>query len=147
MPNNSKTFTILLLVLLGLLITVPASAENNWQKSPFNPIFSEIATSWDSYYVRSPNVSKIDGIYKMWYEANSGNGGYQNPNGIGYASSLTGISEWTRSSQAVLSPGSIDNWEKATPEPFVLFDQGIYKMWYTSFNTDHWTSGLDRFRT
>jgi pimeloyl-ACP methyl ester carboxylesterase len=121
----------------------------DWQKYSNNPILTEGTALWDSYYVRSPNVNKINNIYRMWYEGDGGNGGYQSDNGIGYTFSENGVSGWNRSNQSAISPGSADNWENATPEPFVQFDSnlGVYKMWYTSLNSNNWTSGLDRFRT
>jgi pimeloyl-ACP methyl ester carboxylesterase len=79
----------------------------------------------------------------MWYEGNAGAG-----KRIGYAWSQNGISDWSRDTFQSITVGSSDNWEKEVSGPFVMFDPttSIYKMWYTSLNSDHWTYGLDRFR-
>ena len=79
----------------------------------------------------------------MWYEGNGGTG-----KRIGYAFSENGISGWSKDIFQSISIGSYDNWEKEVSGPVVIFDTATstYKMWYTSLNSDHWTSGLDRFR-
>ena len=79
-------------------------------------------------------------IFKLWYTGNNGSGWR-----IGYASSSNGLESWTKSSSPIMDIGSADGWEKGAGDPFVIFDDGIYKMWYTAVS-DIWQYGPDRFR-
>ncbi len=116
----------------------------DWQKYPQNPIFSESSSGWDTHHVDEPIVLKLNNIYNVWYTANGGYGWK-----IGYASSSGSLTNWTRSSIPVVPAGSTDGWEKETNDSPVIYDtsSSIYKMWFTSQNSDHWQSGPDRFRT
>lgn len=113
-------------------------------KYPSNPIFQTNSNNWDSNGVHSPRLIKSNNLYQMWYSANGGSGWR-----IGYAYSPNGLTNWIRSSLPVIPPGSSDGWEKETDDAFVIYDSSnsLYKMWFTSTNSDHWQSGYDRFRT
>jgi len=150
--TKSYSKFLVLFVLLNIFLLLFTSKHifaANWVKYPSNPVLSAGSTTWDSFYVRSASVVKEIIGYSMWYEADGGNGGFQNDNGIGYSHSIDGLPLWNRFTQRAISPSSVGNWEKATPEPFVLYNPTgpIYKMWYTSLNSDSWSVGLDRFRT
>lgn len=114
-----------------------------WQKHLQNPIFNrESGNSWDSSNVNIPSIFLKNDSYYMLYTGNS-NSGWK----IGYTYSLNGINSWTRINQPILQIGSTDGWESETADPAVIYDSNTYKLWYTSINTSHWASGLDRFRT
>jgi hypothetical protein len=113
---------------------------NGWQKYSENPIYTGGST-WGTNVAVTPIVLKVNNIYQMWYIGNNGQGWR-----IGYASSPDGISNWTTLPNDVVPVGTPDGWEKEVIDPSIIYDNGVYKMWYVSSNTDHWTSGSDRFR-
>ena len=101
---------------------------------------------WETTSVYHPNVIYDASVnkFKMWY---TGNASKQ----IGYATSSDGIN-WTKyASNPIMSP--TDAWEiNLVSDPFVMKEDGIYKMWYsgndgseyrigyaTSFDGIHWT--------
>ena len=90
---------------------------------------------FDEHGVYSPDVlyepSDAAAPYKMWF---SGRGDLFGA--IGYATSTDGVT-WTKTSGAVLDhgrPGSPDTFSAA--DPTVLFDGGVWKMWYTGDDSD-----------
>lgn len=47
----------------------------------------------------------------------------------------------------IVTAFSTDSWETDVTNPFVLqTTSNHYDMWYTSINSEHWVSGIDRFR-
>jgi predicted GH43/DUF377 family glycosyl hydrolase len=100
---------------------------DNWEKFSGNPVLDVgPGGSWESEHVRSPSIMFDGNIYHMWY------GGYYNFEWkIGYANSTDGINWNKYPSNPVLSLGSPGSWDdKQVLEPVVLFDGGIYHMWY-----------------
>ncbi len=99
-----------------------------WAKNPSNPVLTPGPSgTWDER-VGEPSVIIQNGIYKMWYWGRRADGIRQ----TGYATSPDGIT-WTKyAGNPVLrvgGPGSWDELEAGTP--FVLYQNGVYKMWYT----------------
>ena len=117
----------------------PILAFVGFQKHPENPIFSA-SEAWEGQHIANPNIIFNDGIYKLWYQA------LNSKWKIGYASSLNGIDGWIRSSNPVIDIGSIDGWENEIGDPYVLFNSGKYKMWYSSINSNWANGGPDRMR-
>ncbi len=66
----------------------------NWSRHPDNPIFltNPDDTAWDGWYIYSPSVAKVGGVFHMYYTGQDSN--YVEH--IGYASSNDGVN-WTRS--------------------------------------------------
>jgi uncharacterized repeat protein (TIGR01451 family) len=92
-----------------------------------NPVLATGASgSWDDEAAWGPVVLKEGNSYKMWYTGSDG----ANPSKIGLATSTDGIN-WTKSSaNPVLSPDA--SWdESGVRAGAVIFDDGLYKMWYT----------------
>jgi len=135
---------LIVFIIFSLQKLTHAEAAVGFVKYPLNPILNIDLTKWDINNVDAPYVLKLNNIYKAWYSG-TGLDGWN----IGYATSSSGLSDWTRSSQIILQPGSDDGWEQEAYDSFVIYDlnNSIYKMWYTSMNSSHWPSGLDRFRT
>jgi predicted GH43/DUF377 family glycosyl hydrolase len=101
---------------------------------------------FDSLWATCPNVIFDGKLYLMWYsslyDSHMGRGG------IGLATSSDGI-HWSRANQgeAVLSPGPSGAFDDGqVMGPFVLHENGVYRMWYTGMNT-HWhSSGIGFYR-
>lgn len=113
------------------LTTDPPYAESD-------PVLVPTPGTWDSQVVYHPNVIVNDSTYEMWYVA-MGNMIGQN---VGYATSSDGINWDKDSSNPVMtigSAGSFDNFRLLTP--CVMFENNLYKMWYTGSNDVTWRIG------
>jgi len=102
----------------------------HWTKSPFNPVLSNGPDAYDSGYVFAPCVLRDSEGYKMWYVGSDPEGVWT----VCLATSVDGTS-WTKHPQnPVLTPGP--GWCDArnAGDPWVIFDDGLYKMWYTALN-------------
>jgi len=110
------------------LFATNALGQTKWTKYEGNPVLDLGAPGdWDDFHLSNPFVLFEDGIYKMWYS------GTNAPNArIGYATSPDGIT-WTKyEDNPVLDLGAPGEWDNLqVTDPFVLFEDGTYKMWYT----------------
>ena len=100
------------------------------------------AGSFDSVRTSHPHVIKDGDVYRMWY------GGYQagaaNTWDVGYATSPDGIN-WTKSLDSPVLVAS-QAWEMTTgyrenQAPWVLYDAGLYEMWYYGTSSPAWEMG------
>jgi predicted GH43/DUF377 family glycosyl hydrolase len=85
--------------------------------------------AWDGYQVFRPFAIYNNSTYMMWYSGES----VFNTDGIGFANSTDGVS-WKRYSRnPVLQVGAgIGVWDEGkVKDPWVLRENGTYKMWYT----------------
>jgi predicted GH43/DUF377 family glycosyl hydrolase len=99
------------------------------------PIMGE----WDEKGVRYATVITDDSGYKMWYVGYDRN----DVGRIGYATSPDGLN-WTKhSGNPVFDVGSGSAWDSEDLEtPFIVKENGIYKMWYSGRGTDgYWRTG------
>jgi predicted GH43/DUF377 family glycosyl hydrolase len=120
-----------------------------WVRYANNPVLT-VGTegSWDDSQVSAPAVVFDGLVWKMWYSG-LGPDGFR----IGYATSPDGI-HWTKYvNNPVLFPGSSGDWDGVGVfSPCVLFNDGVYHMWYggrdasriqigyaTSMDGIHWT--------
>jgi len=72
--------------------------------------------------------------YRMWYQN-------KELTGIGYVTSTNGI-DWTRHPTPVLSPGPSGSWDDAqVADPKVLYQGGVYHMWYAGNDGGGWRVG------
>ncbi len=110
---------LFLIITMTVLSVNHVFAQTEWQKYPDNPVLDIGAPgTWDSGEVLCPSVIYDGSEYKMWYTGSS--------HAIGFATSPDGIN-WTKYP---------DN-PVFTASPFasaqtVLFNDGVYKMWYQS---------------
>lgn len=81
--------------------------------------------SFDANAVSGPCVLFQGGMYRMWYDAESGTGARS----IGHATSSDGIS-WTKHPTSVLQTGAVGFDDQEVEEPRVVFDGTVYRMWY-----------------
>jgi hypothetical protein len=86
--------------------------------------------SWDGEEMFSPSVCKDNGIYRMWYDGETGGEGSEIAR-IGYAYSLDGIHWRKYDGNPVVMEGSTGSFdEDGVLDPMVLKDGNTYKMWY-----------------
>ena len=121
------------------------SPRFRWKMSAENPVLSQTPGSWDQnhYYLDDPTLLKINGVFHTWYSS-----GYNlsiskvDTFWIAHASSPDGI-HWTKTGP-VLSPGISGSWrDKGAISPCVLFDGGIYRMWFVgSMNPLQYQNGI-----
>ncbi len=99
----------------------------NWSE-PVITLEKNLKSGWEDDINRNC-VIKVDGVYKMWYTGQARGHSY-----IGYAESKDGINFERMSDEPVMI--SEFPWENASVmNPCVLFDDGIYKMWYSAGET------------
>jgi len=110
----------------------------HWAKYANNPVLHlGQPGAWDDAHVTAPSVIFDNSLYKMWYIGNDGITWR-----IGYATSYDGIA-WTKyDGNPVLDVGLPDRWDDVhVADPFVIFKDGIYKMWYGGFDGTIWRIG------
>lgn len=97
------------------------------QKSD-KPIFN-LSSNWNYASVVDPTVVEIDGNYHMWYTGR-GNSKFQ----VGYAISKDGENWFEYSKNPVLKVGRIGDFdEDHLRRPYVIYDEGVFKMWYSGY--------------
>ena len=116
------------------------AAVSPWVKYANNPVLNPgTMGSWDASSVTFPSVRYVSPIYQMWYSGGNGPGSSYR---IGYATSLDGITWNKNPSNPVLSVGPSVNWDSGlVTAPNVLYDGGVYKMWYRGTATPLVLSG------
>ncbi|MFA5404938.1 MAG: hypothetical protein WC358_08395 [Ignavibacteria bacterium] len=102
--------------------------KGNFTKYSQSPIMDRNA--FDPYTLSYPYVLKEKNLFRMWYGSNLRWGKRHKDmyHVIKYAESKDGIN-WTRNEKAVIK--SVSPKEYAFSRPFVLNDNGLYKMWYS----------------
>jgi len=105
------------------------AGKNNWKAYPQNPIITPGPKgTWDSWAVMSMTVVKVGDTFHLYYEG--GLTGCRDLQ-IGHASSSDGLN-WVKDPEnPVLRPGKAGEWDEgATWDPFVIYEDGLFKMWY-----------------
>lgn len=141
---------------IGLAIS---SDGISWSRDRRNPILTIGAQGeWDDKQVGDPSVLYNSGykIYQMWYSGASyqvhakiyqksdihitDSAGYRKM--IGYAVSEDGIYWEKYKGNPVLELGGEGDWDSdKVDNPFVMLDEGIYKMWYRGGNRKSYEIG------
>jgi hypothetical protein len=105
------------------------ATKGKWTKLTGNPILKPGTNGeWDSWTLATMNVLKVGDTCHMYFEAGSkGVIDFQ----IGHAISTDGI-HWVKDTANPVIPfGEQGEWDDAeTWDPFVLYEDGIFKMWY-----------------
>jgi len=121
-----RNFALLLGLLVAFAFPGKVMAQVDWDLYAGNPVYDG-SQDTEPYEMYHPYVIPGD-TYRMWYTREIASGDYEN---IGYATSPDGL-EWTLANPAVLDP--IDVPERFDSDKVgqgsVLWDEGIYKMWY-----------------
>jgi predicted GH43/DUF377 family glycosyl hydrolase len=112
------------------------AGEDGWKGYPKNPIIEPGKEGeWDCWAVMSMSVVKVGDTFHLYYEGGlTGCGDLQ----IGHATSTDGL-HWVRDpANPVLRPGKSGEWDDgATWDPFVLCEDGVFKMWYGGERVGH----------
>lgn len=109
-----------------------------WKKHPSSPVLDiGMSGAWDDDFVLRPGVV-FDGIeYRMWYSGYNGS-----TVRIGYATSPDGVVWGKYPGNPVLNVGSTGAWDDDhVTRASVLFDDTVYKMWYTGYDGLHFRMG------
>ncbi|HRN69774.1 MAG TPA: C39 family peptidase [Candidatus Woesebacteria bacterium] len=118
-----KTISVLVCLLFLLFANFQKASANSWSKSG-SVVFIN-SSAWNSQFNRTPSVLFQNNQYRMWYDGYDGS-----TFRIGYAYSTDGIT-WNNLQSPVLD-GSSKNQDYN--EPFVLYDNNKYKMWFLTYN-------------
>ena len=125
----------------GPTLSVPQlralAGTNGWAVYTNNPVLRPGATgAWDAGALGSMTVLKVGGVFHMYYEAwgaaqGSNRGLDYRTLQIGHATSRDGV-HWTKDpANPVLPKGTGKDWDRdGTWDPFVLYEDGVFKMWH-----------------
>ena len=101
----------------------------NWDRHPGNPLISKGPDEYDVDFIFAPTILHDGEGYRMWYTGSDS----ENVWTVNLATSPDGIT-WTKHPEnPVLRP---EEWYEAerVGDPWVVLDEGVYKMWYTCQN-------------
>lgn len=110
-----------------------------------NPVLQPGAKgTWDAGALGSMTVLKVGNTYHMYYEAWGTRGDkkwdaqdYKSLQ-IGHATSRDGLHWIKDKANPVLPKGTGSAWDRdGTWDPFVLYEDGVFKMWYGGGTDDH----------
>ena len=125
-------FKLFLLITVLFLSSANMFGQVNWTKYPDNPLelLNGAPGSWNRNVCEASVLYNADSSrYEMWFSGTAGNPVF--PYRIGYAKSIDGIS-WDLHPVPVLTPTS-GTWDQFSVQfPFVIRENGQYKMWYSS---------------
>jgi predicted GH43/DUF377 family glycosyl hydrolase len=126
-------FKLLLLIVVLAMSSGDLLAQVNWTKYPGNPVLTGQPGTWYAYTTMNSVLYNADSSrYEMWFTAGAQ---ISYPYTIGFAKSVDGITWEVYSTNPVLTPtpGSWDAYMVLAP--YVLRENGQYKMWYTGCAT------------
>jgi len=113
--------------------------NSSWKAYEENPVLSAGEPgSWDAGALGSMTVVKVDSIFHMYYEAWGTRSDAEwsreeyNTLQIGHAYSKDG-KHWIKDevNNPVLPKGRVGEWDcNGTWDPFVIYEEGLFKMWY-----------------
>jgi hypothetical protein len=112
------------------------AGRDRWKAYPGNPIIEPgKAGRWDCWAVMSMTVVRVGQTFHLYYEGGlTGCGDLQ----IGHATSTDGLNWAKDPANPVLRPGKPGDWDEgATWDPFVIYEDGVYKMWYGGERAGH----------
>lgn len=99
----------------------------HWEE-PQITLEKNLKSGWEDDINRNC-VIKVDGIYKMWYTGQARGHSF-----LGFAESRDGIHFERKCEEPIMIPEY--PWENASVmNPCVLYEDGIYKMWYSAGET------------
>lgn len=112
----------------------------NWTKSISNPVLQTgIPTSWENGFLEGPSVLLVADTLRMWYASIdlTGDGSPTDYTGnIGYAWSLDGVNWNKHPSNPIFKSYDSPSWDQASvADPHVIYNGGVYQMWYAGLNT------------
>ena len=111
------------------------AGTGRWAVYTNNPVLRPGAKGeWDAGALGSMTVLRVSDLFHLYYEAwgvRGDSGADYNSLQIGHATSRDGI-HWTKDpANPVLPKGADKAWDRdGTWDPFVLHEDGVFKMWY-----------------
>ncbi|MCX6879599.1 MAG: hypothetical protein NTW21_38210 [Verrucomicrobia bacterium] len=122
---------------LGVQQLRDLAGTDRWAVYPHNPVLQPGAKGeWDAGALGSMTVLKVGEVCHMYYEAwgslgKEGSGADYQTLQIGHAVSPDGV-HWVKDpANPVLCKGTGKDWDKdGTWDPFVIYEDGQFKMWY-----------------
>lgn len=97
---------------------------------------------WDATTCHNPLITKVDGLYCLFFMGNSN--GKTDTKRIGLATSPSLNGPWTRPDQPLLLPGPAGAWDDhCTTNPAFVKHDGKYMLYYKSWNTNEYISSTD----
>jgi len=124
-----------LLMVVGLAATAGSADAGPCAVHPNSPVLRTGAKGeWDAGVLGAMTVLKVEDRFHLYYEAWGVRGNsamdYSTIQ-IGHATSSDGV-HWTKDpANPVVPKGSGDDWDRdGTWDPFVLHEDGLFKMWY-----------------
>ena len=119
------------------------AGKDHFEPYVLNPVISpgkKTKKEWDAGALGSACVIKVDGVYHLYYEAwgqlsEEGTHDQYNTLQIGHAVSLDGV-HWAKDpANPVVRKAAEGEWDHdGTWDPFVIYEDGIFKMWYGGDN-------------
>lgn len=111
----------------------------NWTKYQNGAVVLNIGSAgqWDSKWLDTPEIVRTPTDYKLYYYGDVVDTFPPHNPAIGLATSQNGIN-WTKHpNNPIFTKGDSLSWEGRWIEsPAVLYDNGVYKMWYTGVPYD-----------
>ena len=144
--KNYKSFVIAILSIISM-VSICQAGIGEWVRQSDSPVLDTGGPSpYESYHVQQPSVIIEDGVYKMWYTGYRG--GPSPRTGICYATSTDKGLTWTKHGTVL---EVTEEWERNTPpetynyinHPRVVYEDGVYKMWYTAGGSLGYTTSVD----
>ena len=108
---------------------------SGFKEYPENPVLKPgLPGSWDAGALGSMTILKVDNLYHLYYEAwgvRGDSAADYNTLQTGHAVSLDGI-HWSKDpANPVLPKGGPSDWDRdGTWDPFVIYEGGLFKLWY-----------------
>jgi predicted GH43/DUF377 family glycosyl hydrolase len=122
------------ITILFLLFSFSIYSQTEWIKYQENPVISGTSSAWDAAYVAFSTVIH-DTVYKMWYTGGLNWNNFADTK-IGYAASIDGIN-WEKHPDPVLTKGASGKFDEGmVAVASVIYDEGLYKMWYIGTHSD-----------
>ncbi|MBI4722079.1 MAG: T9SS type A sorting domain-containing protein [Candidatus Stahlbacteria bacterium] len=107
----------------------------NWTKHPTPILYQGTAGEWDSKWMDTPAIVRDSVGYKLYYFGDITNSFPPLLPAFGLATSTDGINFEKYSGNPVFLKGDTTEWDGFWIEsPMIIFDEGIYKMWYTGMS-------------
>lgn len=104
-----------------------------WTKYAGNPVLSGgDEAGAEGFYANTPGVYHEDGVFRLWYSVQLSGSRMA----MALATSTDGI-EWTKHG-IVMWPGPDTFDERGLHDPMVLYEDGLYKMWYHAVSWNEW---------
>jgi hypothetical protein len=132
-------------IILSLLAFVKFRQEGKFKDYAKNPVVLApgAAGEWDAGAIGSVSVIKVNNLYHLYYEAwgQLSKGGtrqeYESLQ-IGHATSTDGI-HWKKDpANPVVKRGEAGEWDRdGTWDPFVIYENGMFKLWFGGGNESH----------